>query len=124
MRVRARHLLWAGLAAALCLGAAGLARTEPPRLKELMPRLPADYTYPQAKGSPGKVSFSHLSHVDAKRPDCTTCHPRHFKILERGQAADGHPIRHQGMDAGRQCGACHNGKAAFGLKDCETCHSG
>jgi c(7)-type cytochrome triheme protein len=50
-------------------------------------------------------------------------HPRLFKILERGQTRDGRRLEHQRMDAGEQGGTCHNGKAAFAMKDCQTCHS-
>src|SRR5450756_1646954 len=38
-------------------------------------RLPNDRPLPQGDGSPGVVTFSHASHVDAGKPDCTTCHP-------------------------------------------------
>jgi hypothetical protein len=31
-------------------------------------------------------------------------------------------ITHAKMEKGRQCGACHNGKAAFGFDDCTACH--
>jgi c(7)-type cytochrome triheme protein len=34
---------------------------------------------------------------------------------------------HQEMDAGRSCGACHDGKRAFATSDgerCEGCHTG
>ncbi|HEY3357791.1 MAG TPA: c(7)-type cytochrome triheme domain-containing protein [Polyangia bacterium] len=124
MNRRTTIALTAVLGAVVVLGSAGLARTEGPKIKEVMPKLAADYTYPQGKDSPGKVTFSHESHVDLKKPDCTTCHPKLFKILERGQTADGAPINHKKMEAGLQCGTCHNGKAAFAMKDCETCHSG
>lgn len=107
----------------MALGTAVLAE-DAPKLSEILPKLAADYEYAPQKGSPGKVGFNHSSHVDAKNPDCTTCHPRLFKMLAKGQTADGQPIRHATMEKGGQCGACHNGKAAFGLKDCETCHSG
>ena len=72
--------------------------------------------------SPGRVVFSHATHVDERRPDCTTCHPRLFPI---GRAtAPGMRVRvtHRDMDAGRQCGACHNGREARGREDCAGCH--
>lgn len=98
----------------LALATAGLAQT--------LPRLPQDFPLPRGEGSPGQVTFSHLTHVDQKRPDCTGCHPALFKILERGTPAEGGPVRHSSMEAGRQCGACHNDKASFGLANCPLCH--
>ena len=87
-----------------------------------LPRLPKDYVFPQGADSPGKVTFSHQSHVDQSKPDCTTCHPKLFKMLKPGSTADGTPIVHAKMEKGRQCGACHNGKDAHGFDDCTTCH--
>lgn len=87
-----------------------------------LPRLPKDYAFPRSADSPGVVTFSHESHVDAARPTCTSCHPRVFRMLEPGAPAAGTRVGHQAMEAGQQCGACHNGKDATGLDDCETCH--
>jgi c(7)-type cytochrome triheme protein len=125
MRARTLLIVVASIAvvAFVALGTASLAETAP-RLSEVMPRLAKEYTFPQGPRSPGKVTFNHESHVSAKDADCTQCHPRHFRILEPGKTTDGAPIRHVAMDAKRLCGACHDGKAAFGLKDCDTCHSG
>jgi c(7)-type cytochrome triheme protein len=83
--------------------------------------LPADQDLPQGEESPGKVTFSHSSHVDATKPACTTCHPATFRILEKGATADGAKITHASMEKGAQCGVCH-GKAAFGFDDCTMCH--
>ena len=121
--MRKRTIMIIVAAALLASGAVGLAENAP-RLAEAMPRLAKEYTFPKTGKSPGKVTFNHESHVSVKDADCTQCHPRLFRILEPGQTADGAPIRHEAMAAKRQCGVCHDGKAAFGLKDCETCHSG
>ena len=83
-----------------------------------LPRLPGDSALSQSPDSPGVVTFSHAAHVDEKRPACTTCHPALFRILQKG----GPRITHKEMEAGRQCGACHDGKAARGLDDCAACH--
>lgn len=83
--------------------------------------LPADYDIPTAEDSPGKVTFSHATHVDSAKPSCITCHPGNFKILEKGATADGATITHARMENGAQCGACH-GKTAFGFDDCTMCH--
>ncbi len=84
-------------------------------------KLPADHVFAQGDGSPGKVTFSHASHVDTAKPSCVTCHPARFRILEAGKTTTAEPIRHQQMDAGAACGACH-GKTAFGFDTCDTCH--
>jgi c(7)-type cytochrome triheme protein len=84
-------------------------------------KMPPDYAFKQSDGSPGKVTFSHGSHVDAKAPGCTRCHPKLFKTLEKGATADGQPIQHKIMEAGGQCGACH-GKTAVGFDSCDFCH--
>lgn len=109
-------LLGVTVVLAVALATAGLAKT--------LQRLPQDFPFSQGEGSPGKVTFSHLTHVDQKKPNCTVCHPALFKILEKGTPAKGGPIRHSMMEGGRQCGACHNGKAAFGLDNCAACHRG
>jgi len=87
-----------------------------------LPNLPKALTLTQAADSPGKVTFTHASHVSETAPSCTACHPRLFKILKAGVAADGKPITHDAMKQGRACGACHNGKKSFGFDDCTMCH--
>jgi c(7)-type cytochrome triheme protein len=84
-------------------------------------RLPGDYVFARGDGSPGPVTFSHASHVDAAKPSCLGCHSKSFRILESGRTASRDPIRHDRMEAGAACGACH-GKAAFGFESCENCH--
>jgi c(7)-type cytochrome triheme protein len=84
-------------------------------------KLPPDHVFAQGDGSPGAVTFSHASHVDPATPACIACHPGSFRILEKGRTANAEPIRHQQMEAGAGCGACH-GKTAFGFDSCDTCH--
>lgn len=91
-------------------------------LAQPLPRLPADLVFHAGEGSPGKVTFAHRSHIDEKKPECTTCHPALFRILKASTQAGTPRISHSGMEAGRQCGACHNDKWAFGLDRCELCH--
>jgi c(7)-type cytochrome triheme protein len=83
-------------------------------------KMPSDLTLPQSGDSPGKVTFAHASHVDQGKPDCTICHPKLFSILQ-ARSAD-RKIVHAKMEKGAQCGACHNGKAAFKMDDCSVCH--
>lgn len=50
--------------------------------------------------------------------ECKACHDSIFQ-MKRGAA----PIRHEKMDAGQQCGVCHNGTVSFSTKErCERCH--
>jgi c(7)-type cytochrome triheme protein len=75
--------------------------------------LPAD------AGSPGKVTFVHANHL-AKGAKCADCHP---KLFQMKQGAD--KLSMDSMGEGKSCGACHNGKKAFGVMDgdkCDTCH--
>jgi c(7)-type cytochrome triheme protein len=88
-----------------------------------LPNLPKDMALPQGDGSPGVVTFSHAAHVDASKPDCTTCHPKFFSIVRRtASSAAPAAIRHADMEKGKSCGSCHDGKSAHGFEDCATCH--
>jgi c(7)-type cytochrome triheme protein len=70
-------------------------------------------------GSEGKVVFSGAVHAD-KDLKCMDCHPKIFpmkKITEELKMSE--------MNAGKYCGACHNGKKAFATNnpaDCSKCH--
>ncbi len=102
------------IVAAIGAGAAALGQD--------LPKLPEQITLQQSPDSPGKVTFLHATHL-GDRADCTRCHPKLFSIMKpRGQAAATRRITHAKMDKGGQCGACHNGKAAFGRDDCTACH--
>jgi c(7)-type cytochrome triheme protein len=70
-------------------------------------------------GDTGKVTFSGQTHKDAKLV-CKDCHkPELFAEKKKGTVK----ITMKEIDAGKQCGACHNGKAAFASKDnCGRCH--
>ena len=84
-------------------------------------RLPPDLTYSKAEGSPGKVVFSHQFHT-AVADKCTACHVKLFRMLRPARQ-----VTHTDMEAGKSCGACHNGQMAFGPTDaagCPRCHVG
>jgi c(7)-type cytochrome triheme protein len=88
-----------------------------------LPKLPADVTLAQSPDSPGKVTFAHASHVGMQaKPDCTQCHPKLFSILKQRARPAADRITHARMEKGQKCGACHNGKAAFGFDNCTSCH--
>ncbi|ABK99190.1 cytochrome c3 family protein [Pelobacter propionicus] len=63
----------------------------------------------------GATHFSHKKHLETS-PDCARCHPGLFAAgpNRRATMVD--------MEKGRSCGACHNGKSAFGLSRCTSCH--
>jgi len=104
-----------GAAAGLVLGLATVAGAGG------LARLPADYALPQGDGSPGRVTFSHATHVDQKTPACGDCHPGRWSMLKPGQAVGLPAVKHEAMEKGQACGACH-GKQAFGLESCDLCH--
>lgn len=90
---------------------------------QALPKLPGPIAMPRSENSPGQVSFLHDTHVDPARPDCTTCHPRPFRILKEGRAKMHPAITHARMERGELCGRCHDGRQAFALdEDCTYCH--
>ena len=85
-------------------------------------KLPPDVTLTQTGDSPGKVVFSHQSHVAYQaKADCTACHPKLAPIIKTKANAKRELITHARMLKGQACGACH-GKDAHGFDDCSTCH--
>jgi c(7)-type cytochrome triheme protein len=82
------------------------------------PKLPLDVTYRAAEASPGPVIFSHATHVPLADTRCVACHPALFSILRPTPR-----ITHDEMNAGRRCGACHDGSKASGVQaSCDHCH--
>jgi c(7)-type cytochrome triheme protein len=71
--------------------------------------------------SKGKVVFDGKTHAD-KGLKCAECHTKP-KLFEMKKGGD--KITMAGMNEGKFCGACHDGKKAFGVKaeaDCVKCH--
>lgn len=69
----------------------------------------------------GKILFDNRIHSD-KGLKCSNCHPGFFKMKK---GAD--PITMRDMEAGKYCGACHDGRQAFAVNDrqsCGKCHNG
>ena len=67
----------------------------------------------------GKVVFDGATHK-AKGLGCKDCHPALFAMKKGGAV-----LTMKDMEAGKNCGACHNGTKAFGVKDaasCAKCH--
>ena len=87
------------------------------QVADAQPKGPRDFGMPKAASSPGIVTFSHQRH-QAKVPACATCHAKDFK-MKRGTSGS---ITLDAKQQGKFCGACHNGKAAFGIDRCDACH--
>jgi len=62
----------------------------------------------------GNVTFDGTTHAKTK---CNECHPKLFPMKKGGP-----PMTMKDMEAGKSCGACHDGTKAFGLKECAKCH--
>ena len=66
------------------------------------------------------VLFSHDVHVSKAKQKCTECHYALYTSHAQHKI-----VGMAGMQKGRSCGACHDGKKAFGVvdqKSCEKCH--
>lgn len=64
----------------------------------------------------GRTIFSHTAHNTLFK--CTDCHNG---IFIPGKTSKRHSMAE--MEKGKSCGACHDGKTAFGVKDaCVKCH--
>lgn len=67
----------------------------------------------------GKVEFSHFVHMEAVGKNCPDCHNSIYHIVTKNNPA----FTMKEMEAGKACGACHNGRKAFSVKtQCATCH--
>jgi c(7)-type cytochrome triheme protein len=66
----------------------------------------------------GKVIFNHNEHFKQEgiKNNCKTCHNAIYNLRKKDR------FTMVDMEKGKSCGACHNGKRAFDLKDCIKCH--
>lgn len=80
--------------------------------------LPADTVYASNPDSPAPVVFRHWTHVALQGGRCDGCHVGLFRMLEPTRRTS-----HEAMDAGRDCGACHDGTRAFATSDADACLS-
>lgn len=70
------------------------------------------------KNKGGATTFSHKTHVEGAGVHCQKCHPKLYTNARRHKA-----VTMKGMEQGQSCGACHNGKVAFSVKEhCTDCH--
>ena len=71
----------------------------------------------KAKGA-GDVLFSHDQHAEKAALGCKECHTRLYLDVKQHRNST-----MKEMARGKSCGACHDGKRAFGVKgDCAKCH--
>jgi c(7)-type cytochrome triheme protein len=67
----------------------------------------------------GSVRFSHYRHIEALGNNCVICHNDIFHI----QPEKNPTFTMADMAEGKSCGACHNGREAFGVSgNCSPCH--
>jgi c(7)-type cytochrome triheme protein len=76
-------------------------------------RIPPVTARPQGSSLPPAL-FRHGTHAQL---NCYACHPSLFPQYPKG-------FTHADMNAGAYCGACHDGVAAFSVREakCEGCH--
>jgi c(7)-type cytochrome triheme protein len=80
---------------------------------------PLDKKAEFAGGGLGKVTFDSKAHA-SKGIKCTDCHTKIFP-MKKGEVK----ITMADMNAGKNCGTCHNGDKAFKSADpanCAKCH--
>jgi len=81
-------------------------------------RLPADIVFASAVAADSAVTFRHSTHVGFAGGTCTGCHPKPFHMLRP---------THRAGHAATSCGACHDGRQSFGVREetaCGLCHAG
>lgn len=90
-----------------------------------LPRLPSPERYGNilidrlsTKKGVKPVTFSHALH--RQRHTCRVCHSE----LEFNMKVNSTEITEPANVAGKYCGACHDGKSAFGQDQCKKCHNG
>lgn len=66
-------------------------------------------------GGFAQATFQHWAHRIRYR--CSACHPTLFELRAGADTLTMAALRN-----GEGCGACHDGRAAFGLAACERCH--
>jgi len=80
--------------------------------------VPKGKTVEFAGGDAGKVVFDGTKHAE-KDLKCNSCHTKIFPMKKGGK------YTMKEMEDGKNCGTCHDGKTAFGVKDkegCAKCH--
>ena len=78
--------------------------------------VPAGKTVEYAGGGAGKVVFDGKTHAD-KGNKCADCHQSGLFKMKKGSDK----LTMKDMQTGKNCGGCHNGTKAFGVKDAATC---
>lgn len=81
--------------------------------------VPAGKSVEYAGGGSGKVVFDGKAHAD-KGLKCNDCHTKIWPMKK------GSTMTMADMNAGKNCGTCHNGEKAFKSSDaanCAKCHN-
>lgn len=72
-----------------------------------------------------RKSFNHSEHLRGTKMNCATCHTVRPGAARGRQVSSPVTSMHFPPAGSQSCGACHNGKRAFGPDDftnCKTCH--
>jgi c(7)-type cytochrome triheme protein len=78
--------------------------------------VPSGKTIEYAGKGAGKVVFDGKMHAD-KGNKCADCHQSGLFKMKKGTDV----LTMKDMEAGKNCGGCHNGTKAFGVKDASSC---
>jgi c(7)-type cytochrome triheme protein len=70
--------------------------------------------FARGESSPGPVRFRHETHM-REGTACQACHPKPYRMKATGGRPGG------AMHEPASCGACHDGRKAFGVEDAESC---
>jgi len=71
------------------------------------------------KNDGGDVVFSHDAHVRSASLQCQECHTKIYLNTKKHAI-----VIMENMEKGKSCGTCHDGTAAFSIKNnCEKCHT-
>ena len=98
----------------------------------LLMAVPSLMGLPEARAEYGDVVINNHAEAGGMRPvifphwfhrmrfTCKACHADLGFKLKAGESG----INMSAVMDGKFCGACHNGKIAWGIENCNTCHSG
>ena len=120
-----KTLCFAAVAGLLfCQGGHAQAPAQPEAAKAAAPQYESFGNTQIVNMEPVKSMFKHKTHVVTAGISCDSCHPDLFE-RKRGAAKAKGDYTMASLDAGKYCGACHDGKTAFsttGPETCKVCH--
>lgn len=85
------------------------------------------YARTSANARAYNFSFSHATHGQRQRLNCTDCHTTRAGAPQSRQVSSPATFQHFARSRAQSCMTCHNNKRAFGegdFSDCRKCHKG